>query len=132
MPLDPVQCLHIKQHAITATWEAERLTARDVAIALLREIADLGRDQEGDVVIGTDADVHSDRMARFDAVLATDGPRNMQLPHEPFHGPVLDVKGLPDPRYRVHPLHPPSRPQRRNGWSAGSTEEAGFGADSPA
>ena len=38
MPLDPAQRHQIEQDAITAAWEAERLTACDDAIALLREI----------------------------------------------------------------------------------------------
>ena len=52
---------------ITDAWEAERLTARDAAIALLREIADQERDDDGDVIIGTDVDGHNDLMSRITA-----------------------------------------------------------------
>ena len=69
MPLDPAQRHQIEQDAITAAWEAERLAACDDAIALLREIADLDRDD--DVIIGTDADGHNDLMSRIAAFLAT-------------------------------------------------------------
>lgn len=55
MPLDPPQRHQIEQDAITAACEAERLAACDDAIALLREIADQERDDDGDVIIGTDA-----------------------------------------------------------------------------
>ncbi|MGO4917164.1 hypothetical protein [Pseudogemmobacter sp. W21_MBD1_M6] len=55
MPLDPAQRQQIEQGAISAAWEAERLTACDDAIALLREIADLERDEDGDVILGADA-----------------------------------------------------------------------------
>ena len=65
MPLDPAQRHQIEQDAITAEWEAERLAACDDAIALLREITDLERDDDGDVIIGTDADGHNDLMARI-------------------------------------------------------------------
>jgi len=70
MPLDPAQRHQMEQDAITAAWEAERLAACDEAIALLREIADLERDDDGDVVIGMDADVHNDLMSRISAFLA--------------------------------------------------------------
>ena len=70
MPLDPAQRQQIEQDAITAAWEAERLAACD-AIALLYEIADLDRDDNGDVFIGTDADGYNDLMARITAFLAT-------------------------------------------------------------
>ena len=70
MPLDPAQRHQIEQDAITAAWEAERLAACDEAIALLREIADLERDDDGDVVIGMDADVNNDLMSRISAFLA--------------------------------------------------------------
>ena len=71
MPLDPAQRHQIEQDAITAAWEAERLAACDAAIALLREIADLDRDDDdGDVIIGTDADGHNDLMSRITAFLA--------------------------------------------------------------
>ena len=71
MPLDPAQRHQIEQDAITAAWEAERLAACDAAIALLREIAGLDRDDDGDVIIGTDADGHNDLMSRITAFLAT-------------------------------------------------------------
>ena len=71
MSIDPAQRHQIKQDAITAAWEAERLAACDAAIALLREIADLDRDDDGDVIIGTDADGHNDLMARIATFLAT-------------------------------------------------------------
>ena len=71
MPLDPAQRHQIEQDAITAAWEAKRLTGCDAAIALLCEIADLERDDDGDVIIGTDADGHNDLMARITAFLAT-------------------------------------------------------------
>ena len=61
MPLDPAQRHQIEQDAITAAWEA---------IALLREIADLERDDDGDVIIGTDADGHNDLPSRITAFLA--------------------------------------------------------------
>ena len=70
MPLDPPQRHQIEQDMITDAWEAERLTARDAAIALLREIADQERDDDGDVIIGTDADGHNDLMWRISAFLA--------------------------------------------------------------
>ena len=71
MPLDPARRHQIEQDAITAAWEAERLTACAAAIALLREIADLDRDGDGDVIIGTDADGHNDLMSRIATFLAT-------------------------------------------------------------
>jgi hypothetical protein len=70
MPLDPAQRHQIEQDAITAAWEAERLAACDRAIALLRKIADLERDDDGDVIIGTDADGHNDLMSRISVFLA--------------------------------------------------------------
>ena len=71
MPIDPAQRHQIEQDAITAAWEVERLTACDDAIALLREIADLERDDDGHVIIRTDADGHNDLMWRITAFLAT-------------------------------------------------------------
>ena len=71
MPLDPAQRHQIEQDAVTPVWKAERLAACDEAIALLREIADLERDDDGDVIIGTDADGHNDLMSRIIALLAT-------------------------------------------------------------
>lgn len=41
------------------------------AITLLREISDLERDDDGDVIIGADADGHNDLMLRIIALLAT-------------------------------------------------------------
>ena len=70
MPLDPAQRHQMEQDAITAAWEADRLTACDDAIALLREIADLERDDDGDVIIGMNADGYNDLMARITAFLA--------------------------------------------------------------
>ena len=70
MPLDPAQRHQIEQDALTAAWEAERLAACDDAIALLREIADLDRDDDSDVIIGTDADGHNEQMSRVAAFLA--------------------------------------------------------------
>jgi hypothetical protein len=70
MPLDPAQRHQIEQDAITAAWEGERLAACDGAIVLLREITDLERDDDGDVIIGTDADGHNDLMRRISAFLA--------------------------------------------------------------
>jgi hypothetical protein len=71
MPLDPAQRHQIEQYAITAAWEADRLTACDDAIALLREIADLKRDGDGDVILGADANGHNDLLSRIATFLAT-------------------------------------------------------------
>ncbi|MDZ4095930.1 MAG: hypothetical protein U1D35_13610 [Paracoccaceae bacterium] len=71
MPLDPAQRHQIEQDAITAAWEAERFAACIEAIALLREIADLERDDDGDVIIGTDADGHNDLLSRITVFLVT-------------------------------------------------------------
>ena len=71
MLLDPAQRHQLEQDAMTAAWEAARLTACDGAIALLREIADLERDDDGDVILGADADGHNDLMSRITAFLAT-------------------------------------------------------------
>ncbi len=68
MPPDPAQRHQIEQDAITAAWEAERLAACDDAIALLREIADLERDD--DVILGADAKGHNDLMSRIANFLA--------------------------------------------------------------
>ena len=70
MSIDPAQRHQIEQDAITAEWEAERLAACDDAIALLREITDLERDDDGDVIIGTDADGHNDLLSRIASFLA--------------------------------------------------------------
>lgn len=71
MPFDPAQRHQIEQDAITAAWEAERLAACDEAIALLREIADLERDEGGDEMLGADANGHSDLLSRIATFLAT-------------------------------------------------------------
>ena len=71
MPFDPAQRHQIEQDALTAAWVAKRLGACDAAIALLREIADLERDDDGDVIIGTDADGRNDLMSRITAFPAT-------------------------------------------------------------
>jgi hypothetical protein len=73
MPLDPAQRHQIEPDALTAAWEVERLAAFDVAVALLREVADLDRDYDGDMIIGTDADGHNDLMSRITAFLASNG-----------------------------------------------------------
>ncbi|MDP2738737.1 MAG: hypothetical protein Q8O82_08555 [Pseudorhodobacter sp.] len=70
MSLDPAQRHQIEQDAITAAWEAERLAACDGAIALLREIADLETDDDGDVMLGADEDGRNDLMLRITAFLA--------------------------------------------------------------
>ena len=71
MPLDPAQRHQIEQDAITATWEAERLLACDEAITLLREITDLERDDDGDVILGADENGHNDLLSRIATFLAT-------------------------------------------------------------
>ena len=71
MPIDPAQRHQIEQDALTAAWEAERLAAFNDAVALLREIVNLDRDDDGDVIIATDADGHNDLMSRIAAFLAT-------------------------------------------------------------
>ena len=70
MPLDPAQRHQIEQDAITAAWEAERLAACDDAIGLLREIADLQADDDGDVILGADANGYNDLMSRISTFLA--------------------------------------------------------------
>ena len=70
MPLDPARRHQIEQDAITAAWEADRLAACDDAIALLREIADLECDDDGDVIIGTDANGYNDLLSRITTFLA--------------------------------------------------------------
>ena len=70
MPLDPAQRHQIEQDAITAAWEAERLTACDDAIALLREITDLERDDDGDVILGADENGCNDLLSRITTFLA--------------------------------------------------------------
>jgi hypothetical protein len=71
MPLDPAQRHQFEQDAITAACEAERLAACDDAIALLREIADLERDDNGDVILGSDENGHNDLLSRIASVVAT-------------------------------------------------------------
>ena len=71
MPFDPAQRHQIEQDAITAAWEAERVAACDEAIALLREIADPERGDDGDVIIGTDADGQNDLLSRITVFLVT-------------------------------------------------------------
>ncbi len=71
MPLDPAQRHQIEQDAITAAWEAERLAACDDAIVLLREIVDPERDDDGDVILGADANGHNDVLSRIATFLAT-------------------------------------------------------------
>ena len=61
----------IPPSAIIAAWEAERLAASDDAIALLREIADLERDDDGDVILGADANGHNDLLSRIATFLST-------------------------------------------------------------
>ena len=70
MPIDPAQRHQIEQDAITAAWETERLTACDNAIALLREIADLERDDDGDVILGADETGRNDLLTRINAFLS--------------------------------------------------------------
>ena len=50
--------------------EAERLAACDDAIALLREIADLERDDDGDVILGADANGRNELLSRITTFLA--------------------------------------------------------------
>jgi hypothetical protein len=70
MPLDPAQRHQMEQDSITAVWEAERLLACDDAITLLREIADLERDDDGDVILGADENGHNDLLSRIASFLA--------------------------------------------------------------
>ena len=70
MPLDPARRHQIEQDAITAAWQAERLAACDEAITLLREIADMQTDDDGDVILGADATGRNDLLARINAFLA--------------------------------------------------------------
>jgi hypothetical protein len=71
MPLDPAQRHQIEQDAITAAWEAKRVAACDDAIALLREVADLERDDDGDVILGADEKGDNDLLSRIATFLAT-------------------------------------------------------------
>ena len=70
MSLDPAHRHQIEQDAITAAWEVERLAACDGANALLGEVADLERDDDGDVILGADANGHNDLMSRITTFLA--------------------------------------------------------------
>jgi len=70
MPLDPAQRHQMEQDAITAAWENERLSTCDAAIALLREIADLERDDDGDMIFGADENGHNDLLTRITTFLA--------------------------------------------------------------
>jgi hypothetical protein len=70
MPLDPAQRYQIEQDAITAAWEAERLAACDDAIALLREITDLERDDDGDMIFGADENRRNELLSRISTFLA--------------------------------------------------------------
>ena len=70
MPLDPAQRHQMEHDAITAAREAERLAACGDTIALLREIADLERDDDGDVILGADENGHNDLMSRIATFLA--------------------------------------------------------------
>ena len=70
MPSDPAQRHQIEQDVLTAAWEAERLAACDDAISLLREITDLERDDDGDVILGADANGHNDLLSRITTYLA--------------------------------------------------------------
>ena len=71
MPHDPAQRHQIEQDAITAAWEAERIAVCDEAIVLLCEVADLERDDDGDVILGADANGHIDLLSRIASFLAT-------------------------------------------------------------
>ena len=71
MSLDPAQRHQIEQDALSAAWEAERLAACDDAIALLRQIADLERDDDGDAILGADENGHNDLLSRIATFLAT-------------------------------------------------------------
>ncbi|WP_426034795.1 hypothetical protein [Cypionkella sp. TWP1-2-1b2] len=70
MPFDPAQRHQIEQYAITAAWEAERLAPCDDAVTLLREIADLQTDDDGDLILGADANGLNDLLSRIAAFLA--------------------------------------------------------------
>jgi hypothetical protein len=71
MSLDHAQRHQIEQDAITTAWEAERIATCDDAIALLLEVADLERDDDGDVILGADASGHNDLLLRIACFLAT-------------------------------------------------------------
>ena len=73
MPLDSAQRHQIEQVAITAAWEAERVAACDSAIASLREVADLGCDDDGAVILGADKTGHKHLLSRITAFLSIYG-----------------------------------------------------------
>lgn len=81
MPLDPAQRHQVERDALTAAWKAERLATCDEAVALLRKVADMERDDDGDVIIGTEADGHSDLLTRIAAFLAADPACRDQAGH---------------------------------------------------
>ena len=70
MPLDPAQRHQIEQDVITATWKIERIAACDDAVALLRKIPNLERDDYSEVILGAAEKGHNDRMARIVIFLA--------------------------------------------------------------
>ena len=70
MPLDPAQRHQIEQDTITAAWQADRPAACDEAITLLREIAEMQTDDDGDVILGADATGRNDLLARINAFLS--------------------------------------------------------------
>jgi hypothetical protein len=70
MPLDPAQRHQIEQDAITATWEADRFAACDVAIAPLREIADVETADDGDMILRADEHGRNDLLSRIITFLA--------------------------------------------------------------
>lgn len=47
------------------------VTPAQLAIALLREVADLERDDDGDVILGADANGYNDLLSRIATFLAT-------------------------------------------------------------
>ena len=71
MPLDPARRHQIEKNALNAAWEAERLSACDDGIALLREVADLERDDDGDMIFGADENGQNDLLSRITAFLDT-------------------------------------------------------------
>ena len=70
MPMDPALRHQIEQDAVTAAWQAERLGACDDAIALLREIADLETDDDGNLIKAADKNSPNDLLSRIVAFLA--------------------------------------------------------------
>ena len=65
MPFDPAQRQQIEQNAVTAAWDAGCFAAWHETIALLREIADLETVDDGEVILGADANV----MPRFVVII---------------------------------------------------------------